>query len=339
MEVWDLYDKYKNVTGKKCVRGDIIPDNYYHLVVHVWIKNKKGEYLISQRSENKHSFPLMWECVGGAVLQGENSIDGAIRETKEEVGINLSKEKGNLIFSKVRDTINGKRFNDIMDVWLFEYNGEIDLNNATTDEVKDSRWMNKNEIKSLFDNKQLVPTLSYFFDEFNILGLKTGTVKLEEHREEWAEMFNSERKELEKIFGNLAIDIQHIGSTSISNISAKPIIDIAIGVKKLQDFNKVSKYFINYPYSIKEDSVADERLVRKGYPQTSYLIHIMEIDSSRYKDTIAFRDYLNKNHKKAKEYESLKKTLAIKYKNDRKKYTESKNEFIKSIIEEANSLN
>ena len=164
MEVWDLYDVNKNVTGKYCIRGEKIPTNYYHLVVHVWIKNEKNEYLISQRSEKKSRYPLMWECSGGAVIKGENSLQGAIREVKEEVGIDLEEKNGKMVLSKVREFHNGEKFSDIMDVWLFKYNGEVDLKNATTDEVNDFRWMKKEEIREMFDNKQLVPTLKYFFE-------------------------------------------------------------------------------------------------------------------------------------------------------------------------------
>ena len=165
MEVWDLYDENKNVTGKYCIRGEKIPDNYYHLVVHIWIKNDKGEYLISQRSEKKDRYPLMWECSGGAVIKGETSIEGAIREVKEEVGIDLEEKNGKMVLSKVREFHNGEKFSDIMDVWLFEYNGEVDLKKATTDEVNDFKWMKKEEIRKMYDTKQLVPTLGYFFEK------------------------------------------------------------------------------------------------------------------------------------------------------------------------------
>lgn len=168
MEIWDLYDENKNLTGKYCIRGNEIPDNFYHLVVHVWIKNDKGEYLISQRAENRPTFPLMWECVGGSVLKGENSLQGAIRETKEEVGIDLTKAEGKKVFTKVRKNINGKKFNDIMDVWLFKYNGKVELEKATTDEVRDVKWLKKEEIKELFKLNKLVKTLDYFFEEIDI---------------------------------------------------------------------------------------------------------------------------------------------------------------------------
>ena len=164
MEIWDLYDENKKVTGKTCIRGEEIPDGYYHLVVHVWIKNNKGEYLISQRSETRKADPLKWECTGGSVLKGETSLDGAIRETKEEVGIELNKDKGKIVYTKVRKTFKDRKFNDIMDAWLFEYNGDVNLNNATTEEVKDFKWMNREEIKELYKTGELVDTLGYFFE-------------------------------------------------------------------------------------------------------------------------------------------------------------------------------
>ena len=79
-EIWDLYDENRELLGKDHVRGEQLPIDGYHLVVHVWIRNSKGEYLISQCSANRPTFPLMWECVGGSVVKGEDSVQGAIRE-------------------------------------------------------------------------------------------------------------------------------------------------------------------------------------------------------------------------------------------------------------------
>ena len=158
MEKWDLYTKYKEKTGREHVRGEKIPEGFYHLVVHIWIRNCKGEYLISQRSANRPTSPLMWECVGGSVLIGESSIDGAHREVKEEVGLDLKPETGKILFTKIRST-----FNDIVDVWLFEYDGDLHLDDATTDEVSDCRWMTVSEIRKLYEDNRLVQTLDYFF--------------------------------------------------------------------------------------------------------------------------------------------------------------------------------
>ena len=163
MELWDLYTKDRELTGLEVIRGETIPDSYYHLVVHVWIRNSKGEYLISQRSADRPTFPLLWECVGGSVLKGETSLEGALRETKEEVGVTLLPEEGRVVHSKVRDFVDGVRFGDIMDVWLFDYDGPVDLERALTNEVAQTVWMKKETIKALYDSGELVNTLGYFF--------------------------------------------------------------------------------------------------------------------------------------------------------------------------------
>ena len=168
MEIWDLYNERRELTGLDHIRGDTIPDGYYHLVVHVWIRNSKSEYLISQRSADRPMHPLKWECVGGSVLKGEDSLSGALREIKEEVGLSLSPNNGKLVCSTTGRVVNGIRFSDIVDVWSFDYDGEVDLRSATTKEVAKTIWMNKAEIKELFDNGELVDTLGYFFDLENV---------------------------------------------------------------------------------------------------------------------------------------------------------------------------
>ena len=164
-EIWDLYDENRELLGKDHVRGEQLPIDGYHLVVHVWIRNSNGEYLIAQRSANRPTFPLVWECVDGSVIKGEDSLQGALREVKEEVGVDLLPEKGHVILSDIKKIEFGKVVNKIVDVWLFEYDGEVDLSNATTDEVAQVAWMNRSQIKELFDANMFVDTLEYFFTE------------------------------------------------------------------------------------------------------------------------------------------------------------------------------
>lgn len=163
MELWDLYNEQRELTGRDHIRGDEIPQGFYHLVVHVWIRNSKGEYLISQRSADRPTYPLMWECVGGSVTKGEDSMTGALRETKEEVGLTLSPKDGKLVYSVVGRVVNGVKFTDILDVWLFAYDGPVSLEQATTKEVAQTMWMTKEQIKELYDTGKLVHTLNYFF--------------------------------------------------------------------------------------------------------------------------------------------------------------------------------
>lgn len=164
-ELWDLYNENRELLGRDHIRGEQLPIDGYHLVVHVWIRNSKGEYLISQRSANRSRYPLMWECVGGSVVKGEDSLQGAIREVKEEVGIDLEPDKGHVLFTKVRKIMEGKIVNDIVDVWLFDYDGEVNLSDATTDEVAQVTWMDREQIRDLHEQKMFVGTLEYFFTE------------------------------------------------------------------------------------------------------------------------------------------------------------------------------
>ena len=113
MELWDLYDKNKNLTGKIHERGKLIEGGYYHLVVRVWLKNNEGKYLVSKRDENRKDYPLLYECPGGSVLKGETSIEGAIRETIEEVGVDLSNITGKLIYTLISD-----EYHVIEETWL-----------------------------------------------------------------------------------------------------------------------------------------------------------------------------------------------------------------------------
>ena len=60
MEKWDLYTRNRELTGREQIRGEAIPEGFYHLVVHVWLKNKQGQYLISKRSADRTTYPLFW---------------------------------------------------------------------------------------------------------------------------------------------------------------------------------------------------------------------------------------------------------------------------------------
>jgi len=170
------------------------------------------------------------------------------------------------------------------------------------------------------------------------MGLKMGTVTLEEYNPIWIKEFETEKEALENVFGNYAVAIEHVGSTAIPGLTSKPIIDIAVGVEYLESIPFFKDMFSScLDYSVKEDSVDGEVLVVKRLDEdtTTHLIHIMELDADRYNDTILFRDYIINNLEELNRYEKLKKELAVIYADNRKMYTNSKNEFIKEIISKA----
>lgn len=158
MERWDLYTQDRIRTGETMIRGEEIPEDRCHLVVRVWIVNAKGEYLISRRAASRPTFPLLWEAVGGSVVAGEDSLSGALREAKEEVGIDLAPMEGKLAGSEVHMAAGGKKYGSIRDVWLFPYDGAVSLKHATTDEVSCIKWMTASEIEKLHQAGELVPS-------------------------------------------------------------------------------------------------------------------------------------------------------------------------------------
>ncbi len=162
MELWDLYNKNGEKVGTDHIRGEKMPENCYHLVVHIWIKNSDNKFLISRRSATRPTSPLKWETVGGSVLKDETSLQGALREVKEEIGVDLNAENGGLVFRWMRGLEVGEPFDDILDVWLFEYNGDANLDAAPTDEVCQTKWATFDEVKALLDSGEMHWNLSYF---------------------------------------------------------------------------------------------------------------------------------------------------------------------------------
>ena len=142
-EIWDVYDKNRNKTGRFHRRGDPLKDGDYHLVVHIWTRNSQGEYLITKRAAHK-GFPNMWECTGGSALAGDDSLTAALREVKEETGLSLDAENGECIHSYMRDY-------GFVDVWLFQHDFSLDDVVLNADETVDKMCVSPEKIRELID--------------------------------------------------------------------------------------------------------------------------------------------------------------------------------------------
>ncbi len=165
------------------------------------------------------------------------------------------------------------------------------------------------------------------------IGLKRGTVQLVPFKETWAEAFQVEKTALKSALGDNAVDIQHVGSTAIIGLTAKPIIDIAIAVPSLDIVEQLMTplHKLGYDYT-DEQGVPSRRFFAKG-PESNrtHYLHISEANTE-YKRLVFFRDSLNRNPELCQQYESLKRTLAAKFPSDRAAYTQGKNDFIKKIL-------
>lgn len=169
------------------------------------------------------------------------------------------------------------------------------------------------------------------------MGLKRTDVVLSEPTNEWKEEFEKQKKVLEGIFKEDLIDIQHVGSTAIPGLKAKPIVDIAVAVNKLEDVLKYVDALNEVGYEFRGNAGVEGRyFFAKGDAENrTHYLHTEPINSSNWETHIFFRDYLIEHPELIKEYENLKVELALKYPEERSKYTAGKNDFITGVLEKA----
>ena len=149
VELWDVYDGERRKTGRLHRRGIPMAQGDYHVAVHIWIQNSRGEWLIDRRSPDKDFLPNMWETTGGSALAGESSLEAALREVREELGIVLLPKNGRLWRTLRRESPLGLFLNDFCDIWLFEQ--EVALGDITFQpgETCDARWAAAAEIRAM----------------------------------------------------------------------------------------------------------------------------------------------------------------------------------------------
>ena len=162
MEIWDIYDCNRVRTGRKHIRGKPMLDGDYHIVVHVWIQNSHGEFLITKRTPNKE-YPNLWECTGGSAVTGDTSLDAALREVKEETGLTLDARNGRVIVSYRREK---HKMADFCDVWLFKQDFDIAEIVLQQGETCDAKWATHEEIRNMIETGEFVPLFDYLESVF-----------------------------------------------------------------------------------------------------------------------------------------------------------------------------
>jgi GrpB-like predicted nucleotidyltransferase (UPF0157 family) len=152
----------------------------------------------------------------------------------------------------------------------------------------------------------------------------------------WKFLFDEEKKMILEVIGAYAEDIRHVGSTSVEGLSAKPIIDIMIGIRTLTEAQNciMPLSSLGYDYIPEyEKDLPMRRYFRKPSNGTrTHHIHMVELNSDFWARHLAFRDYLASHPKERDEYALLKIKLAEKYSTDREAYTDAKSDFINGIV-------
>lgn len=171
-----------------------------------------------------------------------------------------------------------------------------------------------------------------------MIGLKRGTVALYPHDPEWDVCAAETIALLKNIWGDIACDIRHVGSTSIPAICAKPIIDIAIGVRRLQDAEAMIEPMRVHGFHQKNVGHDKQVFFSAGDFENdirTHHIHVVEYEGMEWRNYLNFKSYLNHHLGIARQYEALKQELAAKCATDREVYTARKAEFIKYTLRKA----
>ncbi len=162
-------------------------------------------------------------------------------------------------------------------------------------------------------------------------------ILIEDYNSDWSSEFDREKENLLKIFGSKVISIEHIGSTSVTGLGAKPIIDIMGGVNNLEDVDEFIEPLKSIGYEfVSHKDFPKRRFFRKGqWRAGTHHLHFYQFESEDWYNNILFRNFLRTHPDALNQYHQLKKELADKYRDDRVAYTKEKAPFIQNLIKKA----
>lgn len=149
MEYWDIYDKNKQLTGRKMKRNDwILKDDEYHLTVLGVLMRPDHTFLITRRVMTKAWAPGWWEVSGGGAQAGETSRQAVNREVFEETGVDVSNAAGGYQFTYHREN-PGEGDNYFVDVYRFTVDINAEDLHFQKSEILDWKFATADEIREL----------------------------------------------------------------------------------------------------------------------------------------------------------------------------------------------
>ncbi len=160
-------------------------------------------------------------------------------------------------------------------------------------------------------------------------------VNLREYNELWPSLYEAERQRLLALLPNAFLDIQHIGSTSIPGMPAKPIIDILAGVDSMETAKSLATTLCSSGYTTSaefNESLCDRQwFMRWASGHRTHHLHVVVYGSTAWVEHLRFRDSLRSSEKLAAEYAQLKTEMAAKHTEDREAYTDAKSHFVNAV--------
>ncbi|NLP03549.1 MAG: NUDIX domain-containing protein [Fibrobacter sp.] len=157
MEFLDVLNPDGSPAGERLSREEVHRKGLHHRTVHVWVRNAKGELLLQKRSSTKEIFPGLWDIsCAGHLSASDSSLDGAVRELEEELGISVNKDELQFLFTIPRhytSTVSNIIENEITDVYLLKRRiepGNLEINRSEIDEVQ---FIPTNELKKRVEKR------------------------------------------------------------------------------------------------------------------------------------------------------------------------------------------
>ena len=168
------------------------------------------------------------------------------------------------------------------------------------------------------------------------LGLKRGEVKVQTYNDQWVGEFQKVKQEILQVTSIPESHIEHIGSTSIKDMVAKPIIDIVVGVNDItkvdQDvFHELKKAGFLRLKVKRPNEIVLAKFTDDTYEVKTHFIHMVDYNKDLWKNFIFFRDFLNTNEAVRKQYEKLKIEFLEQESGGIKEYTDYKEQFVRDI--------
>lgn len=162
-EYFDVFDENGKLTGEKMLRSIVHQNGIWHKAVHIWVVNDKGELILQKRSHEKATNPDMWTTsTSGHLSAGDTPISGAIRELSEEIGLEVTEDELEYLFTVKEHTVhnNGALINnEIVDVFLISKNVNLEDLTLQKEEVSEVKYISLAEFEDMVnhDAEDLVP--------------------------------------------------------------------------------------------------------------------------------------------------------------------------------------
>lgn len=164
-------------------------------------------------------------------------------------------------------------------------------------------------------------------------------INLQEYNPDWADMFEEERKRILNIINIKNVLIEHVGSTSVPNLCAKPILDILLGVQNSADESSYISALesIGYTLKIREPDWYEHRMLKGFNPEVN--LHVFSLDCEELQKMIQFRDWLIHNKDDRERYANVKRMLAKKTWKYLQNYADAKSTIVGEILEHIKEQN